>query len=148
MRKQVVAAAPSSPLRVSGFSVGWWGEVRFWGAFPSLDGVLELKVTGAHNSPLQHFGGCSCAKDSQESFNCRTLKVEQVSALGGARRKENEDWYTRPGVQMSRWLKFLFPVPAGTRSLRDCVSIVRGDPPTPPARTGPRLVLEGVGWGA
>lgn len=77
MRKQVVAAAPRSPLRVSGFSVGWWGEVRFWGAFPSLDGVLELKVTGAHNSPLQHFGGCSCAKDSQESFNCRTLKVEQ-----------------------------------------------------------------------
>lgn len=70
MRKQVVAAAPRSSLRVLGASAGCEGEVRFWGAFLSLDRVFDLRVTGAHNSSPQHFGGCSCAKDSQESFNC------------------------------------------------------------------------------
>lgn len=61
--------APLFPARPGGFC--WlWGEVRFWGAFLALDRVFDLEVTGAHNSSPPHFGGCSCAKDSQESFNC------------------------------------------------------------------------------
>lgn len=117
MRKQVVAAAPRSPLRVSEVSVGWWAEVRFWGAFLSLDGDLELKSQGLtihHPSTLEV---APVPRTPRNPSTAEHSKVEQVSALGVASQKEKEEWYTRPGVQMSRWLKFLSPVPAGTRSL-------------------------------
>ena len=51
------------------------------GGFSAPQQAFGVGVTGANNSSRQHFGGCCSARDSEECFISRALKVEQSNLV-------------------------------------------------------------------
>lgn len=128
MRKQVVwPRAPLFPARPGslgrrGLLTGG-GPSALLGGFPDPWQGFGVGATGVGNSSPQHFGGGSCAEDPEESFLCRTLKVEQVSAFGG---NEKEKRGLVPPAQVCKGAGGRAPLCSPGRDT--LFKTVRGDP--------------------